>query len=243
MKKTVAIVDDEPIVRMDLCDMLTELGYTVVGQGSDGFDGVELCRTYSPDLVLMDVKMPVFDGLSAAETILKEDLATAVVLLTAFCDSDIVQRATQAGVSGYLVKPVEQSSLAPTLEVAYAQRMQLRQSHQQTQAAQLSLQQMKEIHQAQLILAKQNQCSEKEAYELMRRMAMDKRLRVATIAHSIVQQPQGQSVQAQLKDLLAQRRGYSEEQAYRYIKSYAQQQHITPDQATSKLLPLLQKEG
>ena len=98
--KTVIIADDEPITRMDLCDMVQELGFQVLGQAADGFDAIELCRETHPDVVLMDVKMPIFDGLTASETILSEDLAGCVVLLTAFSDREIISRATAAGVTG-----------------------------------------------------------------------------------------------------------------------------------------------
>ena len=122
-RRTAAVLDDEPLTRMDLRDMLTEQGFDVVGEAADGFDAVELCREKHPDVVLMDVlcrekhpdvvlmdvKMPVFDGLTASETILTENLADCVVLLTAFSDGGIVECAGQAGVTGYLVKPIDRS--------------------------------------------------------------------------------------------------------------------------------------
>ena len=114
--RRVIIADDEPITRMDLSDMLTELGFQVVGEAADGFDAIELCRSLQPDVVLMDVKMPIFDGLSAAETILSEELAGCVVLLTAFSDRELVRRAGEAGVTGYLVKPVDAGQLRTVLE-------------------------------------------------------------------------------------------------------------------------------
>ncbi|MEG2074767.1 MAG: response regulator, partial [Angelakisella sp.] len=120
---TAIVVDDEPITRMDLSDMLREQGFSVVGEASDGFDAIELCRSLSPDVVLMDIRMPVFDGLSASETILSEELAGCVVLLTAFSSKELVERANQIGVTGYLVKPVEERLLLPTIEVALAQSL------------------------------------------------------------------------------------------------------------------------
>lgn len=147
--RTVIIADDEPITRMDLADMLTELDFQVVGQAGDGFDAVELCRAKRPDVVLMDMKMPVFDGLTAAETILQEDLAGCVVLLTAFNDEPLIRRASEAGVSGYLVKPVAQSSLLPAIEVALAQSQRMRQA----EATQQKMQEERRIRKAQQYLA------------------------------------------------------------------------------------------
>ena len=100
-RRTAVIVDDEPVTRMDLADMLEEAGFRVAGEAGDGFDAVELCEEKRPDVVLMDVKMPVFDGLTAAETILSRELAGCVVLLTAFQDREIVE----------LVLPVTDSPL------------------------------------------------------------------------------------------------------------------------------------
>jgi len=114
--KTVLIVDDEPITRMDLRDMLTDLSFDVIGEAADGFDAIEFCRARRPDLVLMDVKMPIFDGLTASETILGEELAGCVVLLTAFGERDIIDQANRIGVTGYLVKPIEQRLLLPTVD-------------------------------------------------------------------------------------------------------------------------------
>ena len=147
--RTVIIADDEPITRMDLADMLTELDFQVVGQAGDGFDAVELCRAKWPDVVLMDMKMPVFDGLTAAETILQEDLAGCVVLLTAFNDEPLIRRASEAGVSGYLVKPVAQRSLLPAIEVALAQSQRMRQA----EATQQKMQEERRIRKAQQYLA------------------------------------------------------------------------------------------
>ena len=115
--KTVAVVEDEPITRMDICAMLEDLGFSITGEASDGFDAIELCRRTKPDIVLMDAKMPVFDGLAAAETICREDLAGCVVMLTAFSDEETVKKAAEAGVTGYLVKPIDRAALLPTIEI------------------------------------------------------------------------------------------------------------------------------
>ena len=186
--KTVVIVDDEPLTRMDLADMLHELNFDVIGEASDGFDAIELCRTKHPDIVLMDVRMPVFDGLTASETISLEELAGCIVLLTAFSDRDIIDRAAAAGVTGYLVKPINSKTLLPTLEVAYAQSQRLRESRKQTAEAERRIREDRQIHKAQQYLARTQKCSESDAYRKMRKLAMDKRMTMATLAEHILRQ-------------------------------------------------------
>lgn len=189
--RTVAVAEDEPITRMDICAMLEELGFSIAGEASDGFDAIELCRRTKPDIALLDVKMPVFDGLAAAETICREDLAKCVVMLTAFSDEDIVKRAAEAGVTGYLVKPIDRSKLLPTIEVAYAQALRLRESREQTEKARQQIQEDREIHKAQKLFARKLHCSEPEAYEKMRKMAMNKRVPLYTIARAVLEQEGG----------------------------------------------------
>jgi len=233
--KTVIIADDEPITRMDLCDMVQELGFQVMGQAADGFDAIELCRETHPDVVLMDVKMPIFDGLTASETILSEDLAGCVVLLTAFSDREIISRATAAGITGYLVKPIDQKSLLPTIEVALAQRQSLQKSRQETQQAQQRLQDDRAIHKAQQLLARQQGCSETEAYRIMRKTAMDKRITLSALAQHILQQAARQDEVAQVKEFLMEKKGMSDQRAYQYISTYAKRNGCSVEQAAKQL--------
>ena len=113
----ILVAEDETITRMDLREMLENLGYVVIGEASDGVAAVNLARALKPDLVLMDIKMPGLDGISAAETLAQEQL-TPVLLLTAYSDREFIDRAVDAGVMGYLVKPFLEAQLKPAIEVA-----------------------------------------------------------------------------------------------------------------------------
>lgn len=190
-RRTAVIVDDEPVTRMDLADMLEEAGFRVAGEAGDGFDAVELCEEKRPDVVLMDVKMPVFDGLTAAETILSRELAGCVVLLTAFQDREIVERAGRIGVTGYLAKPIDPRCLLPTLELALAQSERLRGSREQTRLVRQQMEDDRLVHRAQRAMARRMGCTEEEAYHKMRRMAMDKRVTVASLARRLLEQMEG----------------------------------------------------
>ncbi|MCI9391298.1 MAG: response regulator [Oscillospiraceae bacterium] len=190
-RRTAVIVDDEPVTRMDLADMLEEAGFRVAGEAGDGFDAVELCEEKRPDVVLMDVKMPVFDGLTAAETILSRELAGCVVLLTAFQDREIVERAGRIGVTGYLAKPIDPRCLLPTLELALAQSERLQGSREQTRLVRQQMEDDRLVHRAQRAMARRMGCTEEEAYHKMRRMAMDKRVTVASLARRLLEQMEG----------------------------------------------------
>ena len=240
---TVLIVDDEPITRMDLNDMLVELNFNVVAEAADGFDAIERCRIYHPDLVLMDVKMPIFDGLTAAEIILEENLAGCVVLLTAFSDRDIIDRASRAGVTGYLVKPVNPASLLPTLEVAMSQAERLRQSRAQTETAERKLREDRTIHKAQQLLAKQQGSTETEAYRQMRRAAMGKRITVFALAEAILKGAERNDDIAAVKEWLMRNKNMSEEKAHQFLLGQSRTHGCTMEQAARDLRTRLMKEG
>ena len=238
--RTVAIVDDEPITRMDIAEMLQELGFEVAGEAGDGFDAIELCREKHPDVVLMDVKMPVFDGLSAAETILLQELAGCVVLLTAFGERDIIDQANRIGVTGYLVKPVEQRLLMPTIEVALAQSQRLRESHREAEQARRQVEESKMIARAQGILSKELNVTETQAYHELRRMAMDKRIPIAALAKTLVEQRSRRPGVDLAKGLLRKKRGMSEAAAYRYIVREAERLGCDEESAAHKIIQELQ---
>lgn len=234
--RTAIVVDDEPITRMDLAGMLTEQGFTVVGSAADGFDAIELCRTLKPDVVLMDIKMPIFDGLSASETIIREEIAGCVVLLTAYSGRELIERANQVGVTGYLVKPVEERLLLPTIEVALAQSIRLRVLRQEARTAQRQLEESKYIERAKEIIAKENSITEGEAYRQLRQMSMDKRCPVGTLAKAVVENHSQKELVDRAKALLMKCESLSESGAYKRLQGLAKTHGVTVEQAAQEVL-------
>ena len=228
---TVVVVDDEPIVRMDISAMLEELGFQVLGEAGDGFDAVTLCRRYHPDVILMDVKMPIFDGLSAAETIFSEDLAGCIVLLTAYGDKEIIDRAKLAGVVAYLMKPVDQRLLLPTIEVGIAQSERLRQSKQETEKVRLQLEESRLIRRAQSILAKKEHINETRAYQILQKQSMDKRIPLAKLAQAVIEQEKKSNEYLSVKDWLMRTKHMTEEQAFRMISEKAKEMKCSKEKA------------
>lgn len=186
MVKTVVIADDEPITRMDLCEILSEAGYNVVGEASDGFDAVEICRKHKPDLVLMDVKMPLLDGLKATKIIINEGLSDSVVLLTAYSGNEFIEQAKEAGVMGYLVKPIDEKSLLPSIEVAMYKGKEIKRMKCDVVKAKEDLESRKIIERAKGVLMKKYDITEEEAYNKIRKLSMDKRCAMTKIADAIL---------------------------------------------------------
>lgn len=235
-KRTAIVVDDEPITRIDLGQMLTEMGFLVVGEAADGFDAIELCRRHHPDVVLMDIRMPVFDGMTASETIISEDLCGCVVLLTAFQDRELIEQASRIGVTGYLVKPVEERLLLPTLEVAMAQAGRLRQARQETSEMKRRMEEQRLIERAKLLLAEKEGIGEGEAYRRLQRLAMEKRCTLASLARTVVDQQSGREQIRRAKEQLMQTAGLSEPEAYKRVARLARERGVPPEEAARELL-------
>jgi response regulator NasT len=181
----IVIADDEPIIRLDLRELLTSLGYDVVGEAADGRTALELVSKLKPDLVILDIKMPDVDGIDAAETITREGLAP-VVLLTAYSERDLVERAKRAGVAGYLIKPFRESEIMPVIELALAQFHEMQRLERQVVELQEALEARKVIERAKGILMQVHGLSEAEAFQRMRRLSMDKRKPMREIAEAIL---------------------------------------------------------
>lgn len=186
MGKKIVIADDEPITRMDVREILENAGYTVLGEASDGFDAVELCKKYNPDLVLLDIKMPLLDGLKASQIIREQKLAKGVLLITAYSGKEFVDQAKEAGVMGYVVKPIREESLLPMVEVAIAKGEELDQMSREIDRAKDQLESRKLIEKAKGLLMKQQNISEEEAFQMIRKICMDKRCSMKEIAKIIL---------------------------------------------------------
>lgn len=186
MERTrVIIADDESLIRMDLREMLTNLGYLVVGEAGDGRSAVNLARELRPDIVVMDIKMPDMDGIEAAEVLTAERVAP-VLLLSAYSQQELVQRARQAGVAGYLVKPFRESDLAPAIEVALARFSEFRAMEREVGNLQEALETRKLIERAKGILMDTQGLSETEAFRKIQKMSMNNRKPMRAVADAII---------------------------------------------------------
>jgi len=186
VKKKIVIADDEPITRIDLREILEEANYDVVGEATDGFDAVELCKKHLPDLVLMDIKMPLLDGINAANIIMKEELANSVILLTAYSGKEFIEKAKVAGVMGYLVKPIDDKSLLPAVEIALSKGKEIKKMKRDIKKANEKLEARKKIEKAKGILMRKNGMNEDEAYNKIRALSMNKRVSMKEIADILI---------------------------------------------------------
>jgi len=183
----IVVAEDESLIRIDLVEMLTELGYDVVGTAGDGATAVRLVARLEPDVAILDIKMPRLDGLSAAEQIMSSG-KTAIVMLTAFSQPEMVERATRAGVMSFLVKPVNPGDLRPAVELArarFAEKMSLT-----AELGELAdqLKARKTVERAKGILQKQYGLDEPAAFQWLRKAAMDRRMSMTEVAAVVLRE-------------------------------------------------------
>lgn len=184
--RTVVIAEDEVLIRMDLAEMLAEEGYEVVGQAGDGQAAIELATQWHPDLVILDVKMPVLDGIAAAEMIAQQRLAP-VVMLTAFSQRELVERARDAGAMAYLVKPFTASDLVPAIELAMSRFAELSQLEAEVAGLTERIETRKAVDRAKGLLQEQLKLSEPEAFRWVQKTAMDLRLSMRQVADGVIE--------------------------------------------------------
>ena len=186
MERTrVIVADDESVIRMDLREMLTNLGYLVVGEVGDGRSAVNLARELRPDAVIMDVKMPDMDGIEAAK-ILTEERISPVLLLTAYSQQELIERAKEAGVVGYIVKPFRESDLAPAIEVAVARFAEFQALEKEVGDLKLALETRMLVDRAKGILMDTQDLTEAEAFRKIQKMSMNTRKAMKEVAEAII---------------------------------------------------------
>jgi len=186
MERTrVIVADDESLIRMDLREMLTNLGYLVVGEVADGRSALNQARELRPDVVVMDIKMPDMDGIEAAK-ILTEERVAPVVLLSAYSQRELVERAREAGVVAYLVKPYREEELAPAIEVALARFAEFKDLEKQVADLQVALETRKLVDRAKGILMDKQGLTEAEAFRKIQKMSMDNRKAMKDVAEAII---------------------------------------------------------
>jgi len=181
----IIIADDESLIRLDLREMLTHLGYDVIGEAGDGKSAMDLARRLRPDLLIMDIKMPDLDGISAAEELTRERIAP-VVLVTAYSDQELVERAREAGVVGYVVKPFREAELMPVIELSRARFDEFRTLEREVGSLKEALETRKVIERAKGVLMETHGLRESEAFHRIRKTSMDARKSMKEVAEAIL---------------------------------------------------------
>ena len=185
VKPRVLVAEDEALIRMDLVELLTDEGYDVVGQAGDGEAAIEMARDLEPDLVVMDIKMPKMDGITAAEQIAEERIAP-VVILTAFSQRDLVERARKAGAMAYVVKPFDASDVVPAIEIAMARFAEIRALDDEVSDLEERLESRKAVDHAKGLLMEGLGLSEPEAFRFIQKTAMDLRKSMREVAQGVI---------------------------------------------------------
>ncbi|MDA0217019.1 MAG: response regulator [Actinobacteria bacterium] len=184
MAYRIVVAEDEALIRLDLIEMLTEAGYEVVASASNGIEAVDLVKQFSPDLVILDVKMPLLDGISAAGKISGR---CAVLFLTAFSQRELIERASEAGALAYIVKPFTIDDLTPSIEIAITRFKELKALEFEVADIHQRLETRKIIERAKGVLMEALQLSEPAAFSWIQREAMDKRMTMKAVAEAVVE--------------------------------------------------------
>ena len=185
--RRVLVAEDETLIRLDIVEILRSEGYDVVAEVDNGESAIEKARELKPDLVLMDVKMPVLDGISAAETIVKERICP-VVLLTAFSQKELVDRAREAGAMAYVVKPFTEADLTPAIEIAISRHDELRALEKEVDNLAEQFETRKLVDRAKSLLITKMGLTEPEAFRWIQKTSMDRRLSMRQVAETVVDQ-------------------------------------------------------
>jgi response regulator NasT len=179
----ILVAEDEALIRLDLVEMLTEAGYEVIAQATNGVEAIALAKEFKPDLAILDVKMPEMDGITAAESIIE---IAPVLMLTAFSQKELVERARDAGVMAYVVKPFSINDLTPAIEIAMSRHLQMRTLREEVNDLHERLETRKIIDRAKGILMQALNLSEPEAFSWIQRAAMDRRISMKAVAQAVI---------------------------------------------------------
>ena len=190
--RRVVIAEDEGLIRLDLKEMLEEDGYEVVGEAGDGETAVRLTAEHFPDLVILDVKMPILDGISAAERIAAERIAP-VVILTAFSQRELVERAREAGAMAYVVKPFTKADLVPAVEMAVSRFQEIKSLEAEVSTLEDRLETRKAVDRAKGLLQTARGWSEPEAFRFIQKTSMDRRMTMRAVADAVIAGGLGQT--------------------------------------------------
>ena len=182
-KIRILVAEDETIIRLDLVEMLTEAGYEVIAQAENGAVAIELAKLHKPDLAILDVKMPEVDGITAAEQIIS---ISPVLMLTAFSQRELIERARDAGVMAYVVKPFSINDLVPAIEIAISRHKQMKSLEAEVADIYERLESRKIIDRAKGILMKALNLSEPEAFSWIQKTAMDRRISMREVAAAVI---------------------------------------------------------
>ena len=180
----ILVAEDEALIRMDLVEMLQEAGYDVVAQATNGEEAIALATEHQPDLAILDVKMPILDGISAAEKIIS---IAPVLMLTAFSQRELVDRARDAGVMAYVVKPFTISDLVPAIEIAFSRHTQMKSLAEEVADLHERLETRKIIDRAKGLLNQHAQMSEPDAFRWIQKQSMDKRVSMEEVASKVIE--------------------------------------------------------
>ena len=185
--RRVVVAEDEAVIRLDIVEMLREVGYDVVGEAADGESASRLAEELRPDLVVMDIKMPILDGISAAERIARARIAP-VVLLTAFSQKELVERARDAGAMAYVVKPFTSADLIPALEIALSRHAEISSLESEISDLTERFETRKLVERAKSLLQTSMGLSEPEAFRWIQKTSMDRRLTMREVAETVLKQ-------------------------------------------------------
>ena len=185
-KITVVVADDEPIIVMNLKELLQDSGFDVLATAEDGFGAINQCRLHHPDVLLLDIQMPLLDGLGVSKYVHEEHLAGTIIIVSAFSDDNMVSQASATGVSGYLVKPIDASTLVSTIKVAMARSKELHGLRNEINKVTRDMESRKKIEQAKGLLMKKQNLDEQAAFDMIRAISKEKSMSMETVADIIL---------------------------------------------------------